>query len=112
MTLPYSFHPNADQQQSDIWYYTYQKWGIDQADKYIDKLHQRLLKIVEEKFSTLRKLPSEANISSDIMFFHYGSHYIFVKQNPKTEEAHLYVLSILHESMDIPARLKAELEQL
>lgn len=33
MTLPYSFHPLADEQQDQIWYYTFTEWGIEQADK-------------------------------------------------------------------------------
>ena len=41
----YSFHPIADEQQTEIWLCTYKKWGIEQADKYIASLHESLFKI-------------------------------------------------------------------
>ena len=42
MSLLYSFHPLADRKQDEIWFYTYEKWGLEQADKYIDELHVAL----------------------------------------------------------------------
>lgn len=110
MIFPYSFHPNADRQQNDIWFYTYQKWGIDQADSYIDGLHNRLVEIVEESFSTLRDLPQV--VSSEVKFFKYGSHYVFVKILNNSEKKHLFVLSILHKNTDYLVRINAELNQL
>lgn len=105
----YSFHPIADEQQTDIWLYTYEQWGIHQADEYIEGLHNKLTEVAED-FSLLRTLPAEIN--SQIKFFHYGSHFVFLK---KIDEKHCHekiqVLTILHDRMDIPHKLHDILQQ-
>ncbi len=45
--LLYTFHPLADDQQTDIWIYTCQHWGVEQADHYIDGLHEKLASMAE-----------------------------------------------------------------
>ena len=74
-TLPYSFHPVADEQQTEIWLYTHKIWGIEQADQYIDGLHEYLSKITKD-FSLLRNVSE--NVIKGVKFFHYGRHYVFV----------------------------------
>ena len=54
----YSFHPIADEQQTDIWIYTCQHWSAEQADKYIDGLHEQLSHVAQD-FSLLRILRSD-----------------------------------------------------
>ena len=107
--LPYIFHPIADEQQTDIWLYTYQHWGAKQADQYIERLHEKLLQIADNPF-LLKKLPIEIN--SQIQFFHYGRHYVFVRRTEthNTQEK-IQVLTLLHDSMDISQRLREVLEQ-
>ena len=109
MSLPYRFHPLAIKQQEDIWLYTFEQWGEAQADRYIDGLHARLEAVAENPVQ-LRKLPD--SLISGVRFFHYERHYIFVKAAPADIPAPLYVLSILHDSMDVPNRLKHLLDQL
>lgn len=108
-TLLYSFHPSADEQQTEIWLYTYQHWGAKQADKYIDGLHEYLSKASQD-FSLLRSLPE--NIIDGIKFFHYGRHYIFVREAASHLSEKIQILSILHDNMDIPIRLHESLEKL
>jgi toxin ParE1/3/4 len=106
----YTFHPLADEQQTDIWLYTHQHWGPQQADQYIDGLHEKLIKIAED-FSLVKNLPSEIN--PQIKFFHYGRHYIFLR---KVEAGHyqekFQVLTLLHDNMDIPSKLRGLLQEL
>lgn len=110
MPESYTFHPLAAQKQIEIWEYTFHEWGIEQADKYIDGLHQQLANICSN-LSLLRHLPSEV-APPDVKFFHYARHYVFVRETPNHPGVKIQVLSILHDSMDIPARLQEELEQL
>jgi toxin ParE1/3/4 len=106
-SLLYSFHPLAIEQQSDIWLYTYKNWGEAQADKYIDKLHNQLSKVAETT-SLLRDVPQ--HIVKGIKFFHCGRHYIFVKLATSHLNETIQVLTILHESMDIPNKLREILD--
>lgn len=60
MSQLYTFHPPADAKQDEIWHYTYQQWGIQQADKYIDGLHATLQTVAEDiKHPKIRALPDE-----------------------------------------------------
>ncbi len=107
-TLLYSFHPAADEQQIEIWLYTYKFWGVEQADKYIDGLHRQLA-IVAEDFEHLRELPGA--VLPGVKYFHYGRHYVFIREAATYLNKAIQVLAILHDSMDIPARLSEVLER-
>ena len=100
--LLYSFHPVADKQQTDIWIYTCQHWSVEQADKYIDGLHDQLSKVAQD-FSLLRDLPE--GINNQVQFFHYRRHYVFLKKASSSCFEKIQVLAILHDSMDIPVKL-------
>lgn len=102
MSQRYRFHPVAITQQEEIWLYTYEHWGLKQADHYIDGLHQQLTKVASNP-ALLRALPD--SVISGVSFFRYKKHYVFVKSTDHLQPGILYVLSILHDSMDIPARL-------
>lgn len=106
----YTFHPVADEQQTDIWIYTCQHWGTEQADRYIDGLHTKLAHIADE-LSLAKSLPLQMNLN--VYFFHYGRHYVFFR---KTEKGYyqekIQVISLLHDSMDVPSRLREVLDQL
>ncbi len=102
-TLLYSFHPHADEQQINIWIYTCQHWGAEQADTYIDGLHDKLA-VVAEDFSFLRDMPD--GIDAQVKFFHYGRHYVFLKKASSQCFEKIQVLAILHDSMDIPIKLR------
>lgn len=111
MTLLYTFHPLADAKQDEIWHYTYQQWGMAQADKYIDGLHAVLQTVAENiKHPKVRALPAE--VAAGVFFVHYGRHYVFFRLAADHLPERIQVLSILHDSMDIPARIQEELEML
>ena len=82
---------------------TYKKWGAEQADRYIDGLHESLSKVAND-FTLLRTVPE--SIISGVNFFHYGRHYVFVRKAAVELPEKIQVLTILHDSMDIPIRLR------
>jgi toxin ParE1/3/4 len=99
----YSFHPEAIEQQTNIWIYTCQHWGEEQADVYIDGLHDKL-SIAAQDFTLLRELPN--GIHPQVKFFHYERHYVFLKIASSDCSEKIQVLAILHDSMDIPIKLR------
>jgi len=105
----YRFYPRADQQQDDIWDYTLDTWGEAQAEKYIRDLHQHIEKLCENKM-LWRQLPSvfmpPLAKKIPIFFSHYQHHYIFFR---KLSNNHLGIMSIIHDSMDVPVKLQEDL---
>lgn len=106
-SLLYSFHPLADEQQTEIWLYTYKQWGIAQADKYIDGLHEQLFKAAQD-FSLLKSVSNLSNVK----FFHYIRHYVFIKEAETHLPEKIQVLALLHDRMDMPAKLSKILSDL
>ena len=99
----YTFHPEAIEQQTNIWIYTCQHWGEEQADYYIDGLHEKL-SIVVQDVALLRELPN--GIHPQVKFFPYNRHYVFLKIATNDCHEKIQVLAILHDSMDIPIKLR------
>ena len=90
-------HEDAEQDLEEIWFYTFQKWSLEQADRYYNLI-----------FKEIDLLASRPQIGKDIGYlkedYHSAkvkSHLIFYKFS-KTE---IQIIRILHENMDIPNRL-------
>lgn len=105
----YRFHPLAKEQQLMIWETTYYRWGKVQADGYIEGLHQALTEVAQDN-ARLRQLPE--SFPQSVKFFRYQRHYVFVTSTPETYNEKIDVLSLLHERMDIPKRLRESLQSL
>ena len=86
----------------EIWLYTDKTWGEKQADKYIRGLNKAIDNAGRKKF-LWRKLEHED--LKGIYFVRYEHHYIFFRELSKET---LGVINVLHESMDIPNRLKED----
>ena len=99
----------TDKQQDDIWSYTYKTWGEKQAENYIKGLHQHLKMLIAHK-SMWRQISAlfmpTLTQKIPVYFNHYQRHYIFFRELPNGD---LGVMSILHDSMDIPVRLQEDL---
>ncbi|MBF0263845.1 MAG: type II toxin-antitoxin system RelE/ParE family toxin [Gammaproteobacteria bacterium] len=106
----YLFYSTADKQQDGIWHYTFETWGEAQAEKYIRELHQHLDKLTETKM-LWHPLPSSfmpvLAQKVPIYFSRYQHHYIFFRE---LSNGDLGIMSILHESMDMPIRLQEDLQ--
>ncbi len=90
--------PAARRRYFEIWRYTAEKWGDDQADLYL----QDLLKFLQG-LSGNKKSYSKAGKKYDGLYkTKFKRHYIFFRV---LSDGRIAVLTILHENMDIPTRL-------
>ena len=89
--------PKAKSDLSDIWGYTFSKWGMDQAEKYVRGL-----------WAAMQALALGASVSADIgdvrkgyRKARFGSHVIFFKLTGNGID----VIRILHQRMDFERHL-------
>lgn len=105
----YRFYPTANARQDEIWDYSFKEQGEKQAEKYIVELHSHISKLANNKL-LWRSLPANlivpGDLSLSVYFCHYNKHYIFFRE---LSDGMIGVMTILHETMDIPVRLKGDL---
>jgi len=89
----------------EIWDYTEQTWGEDQADKYVRGLVEAI-NTAQSRRHQWRQVMDEA--LSGVFFIRYQHHYLFFRE---LSDGTLGVISILHENMDIPTRLREDTER-
>jgi len=87
-----NLRPQALQDLEDIWVYTYETWGEDQADQYIFDL--------SDGFEKLADHPDKGRACDDIREgyrkYDIGKHIVFYRQTHKGIE----IVRILHQRMD------------
>ncbi len=92
--------PEADSDLEDIWRYTLGRWGAAQADRYIDQLADCFSAIGDGQVHT-RELKGNAK---GARLYRCQHHYIcYLPFDPPL------IIAILHERMDLLARLKDRL---
>jgi len=105
----YLFFPPADKAQDNIWNYTCEEWGEKQAVKYITGLHDHLQKLANKQ-KIWMPLPDNLIVPPDLnlktYFSKYEHHHIFFR---KLAKGNIGIMSILHESSDMPVRLVKDL---
>ena len=84
----------------EIWDYTEQTWGEKQADAYLRSLIDAVNQVQAER---RRWRPLRDRALPGVYFVRHQHHYIFFRE---LSGGTLGVISILHENMDIPARLR------
>lgn len=108
----YRFYPRADAAQDKIWRDTSDTWGEAQADTYIRGLHAHLQRLCDNRL-IWRRLPQKLAVPSDIKrkayFSRYERHFVFFRELGNGDVG---VMSILHERMDLPVRLRDDLAAL
>jgi plasmid stabilization system protein ParE len=83
---------------------------VEQADRYITELHQSLFQLCREPKSTrIKRAPVE--FATPVYVARFRHHYIFFKQ-ANGKDGDMLILSLLHESMDLPARLREALSRI
>lgn len=97
--------PSANERIIEIWEYTCDKWGEEQADSYITGLFNKLDEIANARH---RWNPIDQEVLADVFFAKYRHHFIFFRE---LSDGRLGVISILHEQMDIPIRLIEDAER-
>lgn len=81
----------------EIWFYTFQSWSVEQADRYHNLIYREVAFLASKpsagkKMDHVRSGYRSAKVKSHIIFYKYSS-------------AEIEIVRILHESMDIPNRL-------
>ncbi len=108
----YRFYPRANDAQDTIWQDTSSAWSEAQADAYIRGLHAHLERLCDNRLLWRRlpeRLAAPPDIRREAYFSHYERHYIFFRE---LDNGDLGIMSILHERMDLPVRLKQDLAAL
>jgi len=99
----YKLTPRAERDLKDIWLYTTEIWGDEQADKYVE--------LLEKRFDALAASPFIGSARPDIRQGYRclpeGKHLIFYRIKDDDVE----ILAIPHASMDIERRFEQEKEQ-
>jgi toxin ParE1/3/4 len=98
MTLKYS--ALSLEQIEDIWLYTAETWGEEQADTYVNGLFD-LLENLHTKKHLWRAVPHEA--LQGALYAPYREHFVFFRQLPSFA---LGIIAVLHQQQDLPNRLK------
>ena len=95
--LKLSLTPKAESDLVEIWVYTCDEWGLDQADTYLDQLEEGMKQLIHHP-----SLGADyAHVLPGYRRLQVEHHAVFCK----VLEAELLVVRVLHEGMDAPARL-------
>lgn len=102
MTPPYILTKGAEADLRDITHYTVAQWGTEQCRTYIASLEEKAEAVARGQgvFKDMSALMPGLRVATS------GKHYIFCVPRP---DAPAVILAILHERMDILARLKSRL---
>ena len=93
----YALSPAARRDITDIWLYTADRWGVDQADHYVSEIEEDLHKAAEG-LRVAQPIGDQWKIRS-------GHHLcIFAKPTGGL----MWVIRILHERMDVESALDAD----
>lgn len=98
----YRLTSGAEADLRSILEYTLDRWGAEQAEKYVSQIEQCLLDLVAGR----REGKSFSHALPEVSVFHCEHHYIFYLGS----EYPLAVVAILHDAMDLVSRLKERVE--
>ncbi|MFA7232908.1 MAG: type II toxin-antitoxin system RelE/ParE family toxin [Terrimicrobiaceae bacterium] len=98
--MPAKIFAAAESRLIEIWDYTLDKWGEKQADAYVRGLVAAMHSLGGNRH-LWRKLPDKT--LAGIWFAKHEHHYIFFRE---ISGGTIGVITVLHESMDLPARIK------
>lgn len=97
MAADYRLSARADRDLAEVYLYTFEKFGESQADRYLLKLHDCMLRLAQEPGTgrLVREVPG------DYRRFDCGSHGVFYQEAPYG----ILVVRVLHLAMDFPRHL-------
>ncbi|MEN1705337.1 MAG: type II toxin-antitoxin system RelE/ParE family toxin [Planctomycetota bacterium] len=101
--MRHSLHPPVKRAIKQIWRYTAEQWGEDQADAYVRGLYEAIEKAGQNRLTWRQLRHPEI---TGIYFVRYRHHYVFFRE---LSEERLGIVSVLHERMDLPHRLLDDL---
>ena len=95
--LKLSVTPKAESDLVEIWVYTCEEWGVDQADKYLEQLEEGMKQVISHP-----ALGADySHVLSGYRRVQFEHHAFFYK----VIEMEVLVVRVLHEDMDAPSRL-------
>ncbi len=102
--MRHKIFPAAKRAIRDIWQYTNRTWGTEQADQYVRGLADAV-----EKAGRDRSLWKRANREgvAGVFYVKHQRHFIFFRELGR---GRLGVISVLHDNMNIPIRLKNDVD--
>jgi plasmid stabilization system protein ParE len=103
--MPAKIYLAAQERILEIWDYTEKKWSEKQADAYVRELVAEIETVAVQRH---RWRPVLDGALQGVYFFRHRHHYVFFRELSKKR---LGVISVLHEQMDIPARLREDAER-
>ena len=103
--MRHKIYPAARRRIIEIWQYTDKTWDEKQADKYVRGLYNAAEKAAINKY-LWRKVEHED--VKGLFFVRYKHDYIFFRELSKSV---LNIVNVLHVKMDIPSRLKEDLDE-
>ncbi len=95
-------YPAAREPLLQIWDYTERKWGEEQADRYVTGLIEKAQQLSQQRRNWR---PMRGKSFAGIWFLRHEHHYLLFREFSGGE---IGVISILHENMDLPARLRED----
>lgn len=97
-----SILPAARARLLEIWSYTEAQWGESQADKYLRDLTFAIKRLDRQRMTWKPVRDGELD---GFFFIRHARHFIFFRSFP---DGGIGIISILHETMDIPSRLRED----
>lgn len=91
-----TYSPKAQQDISDIWDYTAETWGVEQADRYVDGIDDASTLLANGK-----RQGREVDIRAGYLKYAVGKHFVFFR----AVDTGIEVIRILHQSMDTDLHL-------
>ncbi len=91
-----AFSPAAAADLDDIWDYTAEEWGADQADRYTDDIQSTCNSLARGE-----KRGRDVDVRSSYLKHAVGKHFVFFR----TTKVGIEVIRILHQSMDVGRHL-------
>lgn len=103
--MPAKIFRPAQERILEIWDYTEKKWSEKQADVYVRELVAAVEALPNQRHRWRPVLDADLK---GVYFFKHRHHYVFFRELSKKQ---IGVISVLHEKMDIPARLREDAER-
>lgn len=91
-----TFSPAAAADLDNIWDYTVEEWGADQADRYTDDIQDTCNNLARGE-----KRGRSVDVRAGYLKHAVGKHFVFFR----TTKAGIEVIRILHQSMDVGRHL-------
>lgn len=91
-----TFSPAAATDLNDIWDYTVERWGVDQADHYTDDIRDTCISLARGE-----KHGRTVDVREGYLKHSVGKHFVFFRPT----DTGIEVIRVLHQSMDVGRHL-------